>query len=146
MVDVAQNAFDNQGAGRKATVPPPEAQRSARPDRSEIWLPILGVIVVLASWEGVIRLFGMSEFVLPSPSAVAAALYEITRDGSLISNLLETLEEAALGFAIAVGAGIAIGGVMAQSPLIERMLYGYLVALQTMPKIALAPLFVAWFG
>src|SRR5579884_2661654 len=143
MVDVAQDAFDTP-TERDAAAPP--SSRRSRRDWSEVWLPIVAVAVVLTGWEGLLRLFGMSPFVLPSPGAVAVALVEITRDGSLVSNLFTTLEEAALGFMIAVGAGIAVGGVMAQSALVERMLYGYLVALQTMPKIALAPLFVAWFG
>src|SRR5437016_1084139 len=134
MVDIAEHAFDNRGAARGAhkgadegagTVPA-RSGRSPRRDWSAIALPMLAVAAVLAGWEATIRLVGMSPFVLPSPGAVAVALVEIVRDGSLLENLLATLEEAALGFAVAVAAGIVIGGLMAQSPLLERMLYGYL--------------------
>src|SRR5947209_3343941 len=98
MVDIAEHAFDN----RSVESAPVRSRRSPRRDWSGIVLPIVAVAVVLACWEATIRLFGMSPFVLPSPGAVAVALVEIVRDGSLLENLLATLEEAALGFALAV--------------------------------------------
>ena len=146
MVHIVQNAFDNRSGANATATAPAASERVSRWVWLESALPILGVIVALAGWEGIIRLCGLSPFVLPSPNAVALALVDMVGDGSLLTNLLVTLEEAALGFAIAVVAGVAVGGMLVQSPLLERMLYGYLVALQTMPKIALAPVFVAWFG
>ena len=145
MVDIAERAFDD-GAAPASPVPP----RTARPLWGQGWsavaLPMLAVVLVLCGWQALIDWFGMSRFVLPAPAAVAVALVEVVRDGSLLRSLLATGEEAALGFVVAVVGGLAIGGALARSPWLERTVYGYLVALQTMPKIALAPLFVAWFG
>jgi NitT/TauT family transport system permease protein len=67
-------------------------------------------------------------------------------DGLFLKHGLVTLSEAASGFAIAVGAGLVVGTLIAEIRFLERAVYPYLVALQTMPKIALAPLLVVWFG
>jgi NitT/TauT family transport system permease protein len=112
----------------------------------ELAPPCVVLIALLGGWEFAIDALGVNSYVLPPPSAIAASIVEMTLDGSLAANLLVTGEEALCGLLIAVIAGLAIGALVAHSPLFERTVYGYLVAIQTMPKIALAPLFVAWFG
>jgi NitT/TauT family transport system permease protein len=106
----------------------------------------LTLAVLLGGWEFAIDALGVNSYVLPPPSAIAASIVDMVLDGSLAANLLVTCEEAFAGLAIAVVAGLGIGALLARSALLERSVYPYLVAIQTMPKIALAPLFVAWFG
>jgi ABC-type nitrate/sulfonate/bicarbonate transport system permease component len=68
------------------------------------------------------------------------------RSGLYLSNFWVTLCEALLGFVIAAVTGIMLGAVIAQFRLMEQTFYPYLVALQTLPKIAIAPLIIVWFG
>jgi NitT/TauT family transport system permease protein len=63
-----------------------------------------------------------------------------------VVNAWYTFVEAIFGFSIAAFAGILFGSVISQIPILEKTFYPYLVALQTLPKIAMAPLFIIWFG
>jgi NitT/TauT family transport system permease protein len=110
------------------------------------WAALALVVALLLAWEGAVRGAGVNAFLLPPPTAIGAALADGLVRGSLLPHLYVTAKEALLGFAIAALAGFLIGAIAAQSRLFERTLYRYLVAIQTMPKVALAPLFVAWFG
>ncbi|RCW70587.1 ABC transporter permease [Pseudorhodoferax soli] len=126
----------------------------APPRRAAAWLaragdlalPAAAIALIFAAWEWGVALLGIGAYLLPPPSQVFAAIATMARDGSLWANAQVTLGATLTGFAIALAAGIAVGGLIAQSRLVERTVYGYLVAIQTLPKIALAPLFVAWFG
>lgn len=131
-----------------------DLERAAAPRRPSVWLARLGdaalpavtLLLLLAGWEWGVRLLGIGAYLLPPPSLVAGALADMAADGSLWANLQVTMVATLGGFAIALAAGIVIGALIAQNRLLERTVYGYLVAIQTLPKIALAPLFVAWFG
>ena len=68
------------------------------------------------------------------------------RTGLYVEHFLVTLWEALAGFGIAAVSGIVLGALVAQSRLVERTVYPYLVALQTLPKIAIAPLIIVWAG
>lgn len=131
-----------------------DLERAAAPRRPSVWLARLGdaalpavtLLLLLAGWEWGVRLQGIGAYLLPPPSLVAGALADMAADGSLWANLQVTMVATLGGFAIALAAGVVIGALIAQNRLLERTVYGYLVAIQTLPKIALAPLFVAWFG
>ena len=110
--------------------------------RPELVLIPLVFIVVAAIWEWAIYYFAVPEYVAPAPSAVARALI----NGKYLDNAMYTLSEAMLGFGIAALSGIVIGGLIAQFPLVDKTLYPYLIAIQTTPKVAIAPLFIIWFG
>ena len=110
--------------------------------RPELILIPLVFIVVAAIWEWAIYYFVVPEYVAPAPSAVARALI----NGKYLDNALYTLSEAMAGFGIAAVSGIVIGGLIAQFPLVDKTLYPYLIAIQTTPKVAIAPLFIIWFG
>ena len=128
--------------------------RTAARRRAGVWAARLGdiaypataLVLMLAAWEWGVALLGIGAYLLPPPSLVVRAISDMAADGSMWANLQVTLIEALGGFAIALAAGIVVGALIAQSRLLERTVYGYLVAIQTLPKIALAPLFVAWFG
>jgi NitT/TauT family transport system permease protein len=110
-----------------------------------VLIPVAFVSVV-GLWEWLVWALSIPPFLLPAPSTVVVALVNGIRSGLYLSNFLVTLTEALLGFLIAAVSGVLLGALIAQWRLVEQTLYPYLVALQTLPKIAIAPLIVVWFG
>jgi NitT/TauT family transport system permease protein len=108
--------------------------------------PILGGIVILLVWEFVPAIFNVSKLLLPPPSSIVRSLWLIYDRGLLIENFLITLAEALLGFAIGSVTAIFFAFAVTRSLIIERTLMPYLVGLQALPKVALAPLIVVWVG
>ena len=108
--------------------------------------PIIGGIVILLVWEFVPAIFNVSKLLLPAPSSIARSLWLIYDRGLLIENFLVTLAEALLGFAIGSVTAIFFAFAVTRSLIIERTLMPYLVGLQALPKVALAPLIVVWVG
>jgi NitT/TauT family transport system permease protein len=115
-------------------------------DRLHFVLIPLVFVVFVGAWEWVVRAWSIQAFLVPAPSTVATALARGVRSGLYLDNFWVTLCEALLGFVIAGVTGIVLGAVIAQFRLLERTFYPYLVALQTLPKIAIAPLIIVWFG
>jgi NitT/TauT family transport system permease protein len=115
-------------------------------NRPHILLIPLVFVVFVGAWEWVVRAWNIPAFLVPAPSTVAGALARGVRSGLYLSNFWVTLCEALLGFVIAAAAGIMLGALIAQFRLAEQTFYPYLVALQTLPKIAIAPLIIVWFG
>ncbi|MFJ9450834.1 MULTISPECIES: ABC transporter permease [unclassified Herbaspirillum] len=111
----------------------------ARPELLLIPAVFVAVVVV---WEAIIRFFEIPIYIMPAPSNIALALVNT----AYLDNALYTLGEAMLGFLLAALFGIVLGGLIAQFPLAEKTLYPYLIAIQTTPKVAVAPLFIMWFG
>jgi len=110
-----------------------------------VLIPAVFVLFV-GLWEWVVRQWSVPAFIAPAPSAVARSLVAGIRSGVYLEHLWVTLGETLAGFAIAAIAGIALGAIIAQFRLLERTVYPYLVALQTLPKIAIAPLIIVWAG
>ena len=108
-------------------------------------VPLVLVVVVLA-WEGIVRMWRIPEFLVPAPSAIGRALMAGLTSRLYVDHFGVTLYESLLGFLIATAGGIACGTLIAQFRVVERTLYPYLVALQTLPKIAIAPLLIVWLG
>jgi len=100
----------------------------------------------LAGWEGLVRGLGISKIVLPPPTAVLTALWTSLMDGELHWHFTVTLYEILAGFIVGSLAGLLLGIAIALSPVMERIFYPYIVAFQTMPKVAIAPIIVIWFG
>lgn len=124
----------------------PKAPGAWRERLGDWGLPLVTLVLLLCLWEWGVAWLGIGAYLLPPASAVLGAIADMAQDGSLWQNLQVTLFETLAGFAIALVLGIAAGAVIAQNRWVERLVYGYFVAIQTLPKIALAPLFVAWFG
>ena len=108
-------------------------------------VPLVLVVFVLG-WEGIVRAWEVPEFLVPAPSAIGRALVAGLTSRLYLDHFGVTLYESLLGFLIAAAAGIACGTVIAQFRVVEQTLYPYLVALQTLPKIAIAPLLIIWLG
>ena len=107
---------------------------------------VLILVAVLAGWEGVARLGWLPQIVLPAPSAIALRLVELFASGLIWPHLWATAVSILSGFGLGVVAGFAFGAAVALLPALERIVYPYMVAFQTVPKIAIAPLFILWFG
>lgn len=111
------------------------------------WILVPGLFVIAVTvWESVIRGMGVPTYIFPAPSDILRALIDRLGSGVYIEHGLYTLSEAMMGFLLAAVAGIGIGSVIAQFRLVEKTLYPYLIAIQTTPKLAIAPLFIMWFG
>ena len=106
----------------------------------------ISLLMALLLWEILTRLWGLPAFILPPPSLVAQRFWGALWDGSLQRHSLVTLGEMLAGLAIGVCSATALGYLLAKSPTIERLLSPYVVASQSVPIVAIAPLLVIWFG
>ena len=113
---------------------------------SDTLVSFLGFVVFACVWEAAVYLFAIPDFILPAPSAIALSLYRGLVSGIFIYNFLVTAFQTLVGFFVAAIIGTAVGAAVAQFSIIERVVYPWLVALQTLPKIALAPLIIIWAG
>jgi NitT/TauT family transport system permease protein len=107
--------------------------------------PLLLIAVVLL-WKLSIAVFGISEFVLPQPERVARETAKLVSGGAVWPHVATTLTETVVGFLIALVLGVALGAVLGRIVWLERALRPLIVASQVVPKVALIPLFVVWFG
>jgi NitT/TauT family transport system permease protein len=106
--------------------------------------PLLTIIVLLLVWEVVLRLDPPLQLMLARPSAIAATL--VDRRDILGSAALATLQITLAGFGLAVLVGVGLALLIARFSLVERALYPLVILFQTVPKVALAPIFILWFG
>jgi NitT/TauT family transport system permease protein len=106
--------------------------------------PVLALVVFLGLWEGVVRLFHVNPFILPGPGDVVQQL--VTWKTTLADYSRVTAAETLLGFAAAVVIGVPLGIGIVFSRRARATVYPLLVASQTVPKVALAPVFLVWFG
>lgn len=111
-----------------------------------ILAPGLLFLVIVGVWEVMVRLRGIPPLVLPAPSVVWQSLVTHTKSGFLLVHSGVTLAEILLGFLGGSVLGIGLGMGVALSPRLRGLLHPYLIASQAMPKLALAPIFVMWFG
>ncbi|AQV95592.1 ABC transporter permease [Cupriavidus necator] len=109
-------------------------------------LRLLLVLVVLAIWEGVVRLSAIPAYILPAPSRVFVALYQGIVSTLYVRHLWITLAETLIGFLTGSVLALALGTLIALSRQGEYFLYPFIVMFQAMPKVALAPLIIVWFG
>jgi NitT/TauT family transport system permease protein len=108
-------------------------------------LPAVGLAVaVLVVWELAVRLFKIPTFVIPAPSAIATALVESR--AALMAASKATAIEVLFGFVLAAVAGIAVALVIVRFERFGKALYPLVVLFQNVPKVALAPIFILWFG
>jgi ABC-type nitrate/sulfonate/bicarbonate transport system permease component len=105
-------------------------------------IALIGAILVL--WEAYVRLAGIEPVVLPGPLRVVEALW--TYRGDAVRHTIPTLLETVLGFGLAVALAILAAAAMDRVPAVRRAVEPILVATQTIPVVALAPLFLLWFG
>ena len=105
---------------------------------------LLLATALILLWQIGVKVSGVTEFVLPAPSAIAERI--IIDFPLLISHSMITLLEVIAGFGLAVSVGLPMALIIFYSPMFERSIYPILIALQTVPKIVLAPLLVLYLG
>jgi len=109
-------------------------------------LRLLLIALVLLLWEGAVRVFEVPLFILPAPSSVFVAFYRGFASGLYIDHIWVTVGETLLGFVLGTALAFVLGTVIALSRPLEYFLYPFVVMFQAMPKVALAPLIIVWFG
>lgn len=107
---------------------------------------LISLTGMLLLWQVVVWVTDLPAFVLPSPGDVARRFVQILSDGSLLRHLAVTLVEVLLGLGVGLVAATLSGYILAKSRLIERLLAPYIVASQSVPMVAIAPLLVIWLG
>ncbi|GAC1339540.1 MAG: ABC transporter permease [Candidatus Dormibacteria bacterium] len=115
--------------------------RLASSDRATFVAVIIGMIVL---WQVFVVVLNVKSYVVPRPLEVYQAFVDDFRD--LASNTWATAVEVAFGFALAAIGGVVLGALMFYFRPAHRLLSPPIVAFQNVPKVALAPLFVVWFG
>ncbi|HET6444992.1 MAG TPA: ABC transporter permease [candidate division Zixibacteria bacterium] len=109
-----------------------------------IWPPIFSFILLLIVWQVLVVGFEVPEYIMPPPSDFLARLVESR--SLLFDHMLRTATEVALGFLLATAISVPLGYLIASVNFVERSVYPLIVFVQLTPKIAIAPLFIVWFG
>lgn len=108
--------------------------------------PAVTAIIILATWIVVTEVIRVPNYILPSLGEVGGAFWQGYVIGEYWPHLLFTLRALVIGYVVGSVIAIALGICVAESPGFERAVFPYVVALQSMPKVALAPLVIVWFG
>ena len=105
------------------------------------WLYTIGLFVV---WELVVRVFSLPQYLLPAPSNIAISIWQYWP--AIWKNSLQTLYTTTVGFILAVVGGLALGILVGWSRFIYAGLYPLMVGFNAIPKVAVVPILVIWFG
>lgn len=115
--------------------------------------PLMRVLLLAGSlvaglllWSLIVRLLALPAFILPGPQRVWQRFLRSLADGQLIHHTLATLLEVLAGLSLGGLFGTVVGYLLAKSPAVEKLIAPYLVASQSIPIVAIAPLLVIWFG
>jgi len=106
--------------------------------------PLIGIAAILVAWQVYVSAFGINRIVLPSPTDIAHAA--VANWAILMRETWPTFLESVLGFALAVAVGIPVAVCVASSRVLNLTLYPILIATQSIPKVAVAPIILVWFG
>jgi NitT/TauT family transport system permease protein len=128
-------------APRSAEALAEAARRRRRLENALPWLVIIGMFAV---WEAACRAFDVPVFILPAPSVIAESMVKWWQP--LATNAWATLVTTVVGFLMAVGFGLLLGVAIGSSVLVYRGLYPLLIAFNSVPKVAVVPILVIWFG
>jgi NitT/TauT family transport system permease protein len=140
------------GEGDMALLGPGAAPRAATPGlvgrlatpAGRLTAPVATIVAVIVLWQVVVVTFSVPEYLLPTPSGIAVAMVAEWR--YLAFHTAVTLYEILWGFVLAIAVGIPLAMLIVYSPGFERSVYPLLVASQSVPKIAIAPLLIFWAG
>lgn len=106
----------------------------------------MGALLFLVVWQLIVVVGGYPPYILPDPPTVFGRFVSAWTDGTMGPHAIVTVEEVLLGFLVGAGAGLLVGYVLARSRMANLVLSPYLVAAQSTPILALAPLLILWFG
>lgn len=133
-------------APEEPLVLPPAPRAPWRRTRRALWsvAPVGTFALLIAVWWAAVTWFSVPSYLAPPPQDVLPRIIEDRQ--SIWDNALVTIQEVLVGFAITIVTAIPMGLWIAVSPLAKRLFYPLLVFIQLVPKIAIAPLFLVWFG
>ncbi|MCS6892770.1 MAG: ABC transporter permease [Rhodovarius sp.] len=117
------------------------ARRRRRLEAALPWLVILGMFGL---WEFVVVAFGIAEFVLPAPHDIVRAIIKWWQP--LMQDSLTTLYSTLAGFGLAILGGVLLGIAIGSSAMVYKGLYPVLIAFNSIPKVAVVPILIIWFG
>jgi NitT/TauT family transport system permease protein len=130
---------------------PSASLAAGNPRRARLWdshgawiTPALSLLCCLAVWEGAVRYFQVPVYLIPAPSLIASKL--VATYPLFLQETLHSVVAIVIGFALAVLVGIPAATLMIYSAWFRRSIYPILLTAQVLPKVALAPLFIVWFG
>jgi NitT/TauT family transport system permease protein len=115
-------------------------------DRNAVILAIIIFVIAVGGWEWIVRYFHVPAMILPTPSAIVTSLWKGVVSGVYLRHFVVTFTESIGGFGIGAAIGLLLGGIIGTSPLLERAFYPFVISLQTVPKVALVPIIIIWFG
>ncbi len=124
---------------KKASITKINLQRLNR-----IIYPLGSILVLLILWTGAVRIFNIGPYLLPSPKAIFFEF--IDKRALLLQHSIATLRETLAGFFLAVTIGITLGLLIFYWPLFKKTIYPLIIASQTIPETAIAPLLLIWLG
>ena len=111
------------------------------------WITTPGLLVVVfAVWEITVKSLNVSPLILPAPSRIFESLGQLVAQKSTWSHVQVTVTEIIIGFVVGVVAGVIVGVLLGKMPLLEASVRPLIIAMEVVPKVALIPLFVIWFG
>jgi NitT/TauT family transport system permease protein len=128
---------------RTEAVVKPKAARNWR-QIAETWSPSLLIVVLLVIWEACVRFFDVPRFLLPAPSEIARLM--VDEWGLVQMHSLSTIWSIVTGYVAAVIFALAASALMIRFELAEKLIMPIFVGLQSVPKIAMAPLILVWVG
>src|SRR5262249_58166484 len=129
-----------------AEVPPTPRRKRARLRRKTLRrvLPWAVIVAIFVLWELFVRAFDIEQFLLPAPSSLFAAGWQWR--WPILDNAWQTLWTTAIGFFIAVVVGLLAGIALGSSSLVYDSFYPALIGFNSIPKVAVVPILVTWFG
>jgi NitT/TauT family transport system permease protein len=104
------------------------------------------IALLLCAWEWAVGYFKTPAYIVPAPSGIAYAMYNGIASNLYVNHIGATISETLLGFVLGCALAFMLGTVVALSRTIEYYLYPIIIMFQAMPKVALAPLIIVWFG
>lgn len=110
------------------------------------WVGGVSVAIAIGLWQLIVILTDLPAFILPPPGLVWNRFWQVFIDGSLIYHAVVTLLEVFMGLLVGGVLAVVLGYLLAKRPFLEELLSPYLVAIQAVPVVAIAPLLVIWFG
>jgi NitT/TauT family transport system permease protein len=130
-----------------ATVEQKSESLPQSPRRGELWLIPVQIAILLGLlvlWQVSVSQKNLMFF--SRPTLVAERLYELFVGGEIYRHLVVTLQEVLIGYAIGAALGLVLGFIFGRSKLLSKIFQPFIIGLYSIPKIALAPLFIVWFG
>ncbi len=138
------------GAGQPATSPGPVAERVPRPGRLRRWEPLLwsggSVVVFVVAWQLVTQARLVPALFLPAPTEIAQAMVQMLQDPTIWVDLETSGAEFMLGYLLAIATGLPLGLLAGRYLRLAWALDPFIAFFYSMPRIALVPLLIIWFG